>query len=52
MVERDVSEQPMEIRMEGYEVVEKIAKPCGTSARVLVPKGWIGKKVRIVRMEP
>ncbi|GBE54955.1 hypothetical protein BMS3Bbin15_01119 [archaeon BMS3Bbin15] len=38
--------------MEGYEVVEKIAKPCATSARVLVPKGWIGKKVRIVRLEP
>ncbi len=55
MVKRDVSEQPMEIRMEGYEVVEKIekiAKPCATSARVLVPKGWIGKKVRIVRLEP
>ncbi len=52
MVERDVSEQPMEIQMEGYEVVDKIAKPCGTSVRVLVPKGWIGKKVRIVRLEP
>ncbi|GCC11005.1 hypothetical protein IPdc08_01049 [archaeon] len=52
MVKRDVSEQPIEIRMEGYEVVEKITKPCATSARVLVPKGWIGKKVRIVRLEP
>lgn len=38
--------------MEGYEVVEKIAKPCATSARVLVPKSWIGKKVRVVRLEP
>ncbi len=47
----ELSERPMEIRMEGYEVVEKIAKPCATSARVLVPKGWIGKRVRIVRME-
>ncbi len=52
MVKRDVSEQPIEIWMEGYEVVEKIAKPCATSASVLVPKGWIGKKVRIVRLEP
>jgi len=45
------SEQPMEMCMKGYEVVEKIAKPCATSARVLVPKSWIGKKVRVVRLE-
>ncbi len=51
MEKDELSEQPMEIRMEGYEVVEKIAKPCATSARVLVPKSWIGKKVRIVRLE-
>ncbi len=38
--------------MEGYEVVEKIAKPCATSARVLVPKDWIGMRVRVVRLEP
>lgn len=47
----ELSEQPMEIRMKGYEAVEKIAKPCATSARVLVPKSWIGKKVRVVRLE-
>ena len=46
-----LSKQPMEIRMEGYEVVEKVAKRCATSARVLVPKSWIGKKVRVVRLE-
>jgi putative transposon-encoded protein len=51
MVNDELSEQPIEIRMKGYEVVEKIAKPCATSARVLVPKSWIGKKVRIVRLE-
>lgn len=49
---KKLSEEPMEIRMEGYEVVEKIAKPCATSARVLVPKDWIGKRVRVVRLEP
>ncbi len=37
--------------MNGYEVVEKVAKPCATSARILVPKSWIGKKVRAVRLE-
>jgi len=47
-----VREKPMEIRMLGYEVVEKMAKPCGTSARVLVPKSWVGKRVRVVRLDP
>jgi len=51
MKKGELSEQPMEIHMEGYEVVEKMAMPCGTSARVLVPKSWIGKKVRVVRLE-
>lgn len=44
--------KPMDIHMEGYEVVEKTAKQCSTSARVLVPKSWIGKQVRVVRLEP
>lgn len=46
-----MAEEPMEIRMKGYEVVEKVAKPCATSARILVPKSWVGKKVRAVRLE-
>jgi putative transposon-encoded protein len=44
-----VAEKPMEVKMLGYEVVEKVAKPCATSARILVPKEWIGKRVRAVR---
>lgn len=48
---RKLAEAPMKIHMEGYEAIEKIAKPCATSARVLVPKSWIGKRVRIVRLE-
>ncbi|MFO8108931.1 MAG: DUF2080 family transposase-associated protein [Thermoplasmata archaeon] len=52
MTEQKIAEKPIEIRMEGYEVVEKVAKKCATSARVLVPKSWIGKRVRIVRLEP
>jgi len=37
--------------MEGYEVVEKRAERGGNSARVYVPKSWIGKKVRAVLIE-
>ena len=49
---RIVANKPMEIKMTGYEVVEKHAKQCSTSARVLVPKAWIGKRVRVVRVDP
>ena len=35
-----------------YEVVEKVAKSCATSARILVPKDWVGKRVRAVRLDP
>jgi len=52
MSEQKMADKPMEIRMEGYEVVEKVAKPCATSARVLVPKSWVGKRVRVVRLDP
>jgi len=49
---QSVAKQPMNITMQGYEVIEKIVKPCATSARILVPKEWIGKKVRAVLIEP
>jgi len=37
--------------MEGYEVVEKVVMSAGTSGRVYVPISWVGKIVRIVRLE-
>ena len=46
------AEKPMEIRMVGYEVIEKVVTQHATSAKVLVPKHWIGKKVRAVRIDP
>jgi len=39
------------MRMEGYEVVEKIAQIGGNSARIYVPKHWIGRKVKAVLVE-
>lgn len=47
-----VADKPIEIQMTGFEVVEKIAMPCATSARIIVPKHWIGKRVRCVRLDP
>ena len=47
-----VSEKPMDIQMQGYEVIEKVVTQHATSAKVLVPRHWIGKRVRAVRIEP
>ena len=43
--------KPIEMKMVGYEVVEKVADRGGNSARVYVPKHWYGKKVRVVLLE-
>ena len=47
-----IAEKPIQIRMEGYEVIEKTATQHATSAKVLVPRRWLGKKVRAVRIDP
>ena len=43
--------KPIKMKMEGYEVVEKVAVQGGNSARIYVPKHWIGKKIRAVLVE-
>ncbi len=43
--------KPIQMRMEGYEAVEKIAKLSGNGAQVYVPKHWAGKKIRVVLIE-
>ena len=42
----------MQIRLEGFEAIEKIAQAGGNSARIYVPKNWLGKKVKAVLLEP
>lgn len=49
---RSVARAPVTLSMKGYEVVEKVAKKCASSARILVPRHWIGKRVRAVRLDP
>jgi hypothetical protein len=43
--------KPMAIRLTGYEVIEKRAELSGTSGRIYVPKSWIGKRVRAIRID-
>lgn len=40
------------IEMEGYEVIERQAKPLSNSAYAQVPKSWVGKKVAVILLEP
>jgi len=43
--------KPIKMQLEGYEVVEKIAERGGNSARIYVPKRWIGKTIRAILIE-
>jgi len=51
MATKDLAREPFDIHMQGYEVIEKVASQSSSSGRVLVPRDWVGKKVRIIRME-
>lgn len=39
------------IRLKGFEMLEKQVNKSGNSGRVYVPIEWIGKRVKIVRVE-
>jgi len=41
----------IEMRLNGYEAVEKVAQAGGNSARLYVPKHWKGKKVKAILVE-
>jgi putative transposon-encoded protein len=37
--------------VQGHEMVEKVVKPAGNSGRIYLPPDWIGKRVKIVRID-
>jgi putative transposon-encoded protein len=41
-----------EIKLKGYELLNKTVTDSGTSGKVYVPKAWIGKKVQVLLIEP
>jgi putative transposon-encoded protein len=41
----------MEVHTDAYQVVDKVVKSIGNSGGVLVPKKWIGKRVKILLLE-
>ena len=49
---RDAIPESDVYEIRGYEVLEKTARATGTTARVLVPRSWVEKRVKIVRIDP
>ncbi|MHA2219628.1 MAG: DUF2080 family transposase-associated protein [Candidatus Hodarchaeales archaeon] len=41
----------MKVEVEAYQVLDKLVKPFGNTSHVLLPKGWMGKKVKILLLE-
>ena len=44
--------EKMEVTTIAYEAIEKTVKQSGNSGRVYVPKDWIGKKVKVLLVDP
>jgi len=42
----------MSITIEAYQAVEKVVGKGGSSGVVYVPKGWGGKRVQVLLIEP
>lgn len=38
-------------QIRGYEVIEKVVTAAGTSGKIYLPVNWIGKRVKVVRIE-
>jgi putative transposon-encoded protein len=44
--------EKMDISVSCFEVVDRTVGPGGNSGRIHVPKAWVGKKVRVLLLEP
>jgi putative transposon-encoded protein len=44
-------QKEVEIKLSGYEMLEKAVHKSGNSGRVYLPIEWIGKKVKIILIE-
>ncbi len=43
--------QEIEVKVRGYQIIEKTVKESGNSGRVYIPIEWVGKKVKIILIE-
>jgi len=41
----------MDVQTEAYQVVDKTVKSIGNSGGILVPKKWVGRRVKVLLLE-
>ena len=41
----------MEVHTEAFQVIDKTVKSIGNSGGILVPKKWIGRRVKVLLLE-
>ena len=46
------TEIEMEVKVAGYEAIEKRVKASGNSGRVYVPIQWVNCRVKLIRLDP
>jgi len=44
--------EQMKIEVQGYQILEKKVKASGSSGRVYVPREWVGRRVKVILLEP
>ncbi len=45
-----VEDQPSEFKVSGFEMLDRQVKKSGNTGRIYLPKNWIGKRVKIIRV--
>ena len=44
--------EPMEVTTKAFQVIERSVKAMGNSGGIYLPKEWIGKKVKVLLVDP
>ncbi len=47
-----MNDQQIEVKARAFEAIDRVVKPSGNSGRVYLPKDWVGKKVKVLLLEP
>ncbi|RLB10254.1 MAG: cytoplasmic protein [Deltaproteobacteria bacterium] len=49
--EEDLSKKKVKFEVYGEEMVEKLVKQSGNCGRVYLPPDWVGRRVKIIRID-
>ncbi|MDI6719345.1 MAG: DUF2080 family transposase-associated protein [Methanomicrobiales archaeon] len=44
--------EEISVQLKGYGIIDKRVANGGNSGRVFVPRAWVGKRVKVVLMDP